>query len=509
MKILRTFFFSIGRQILALLALLLILFLCFLAFNRRTLSFFIDTYEKQTVRLDSIQTLRNQFFDGNTYFADFLKTGNRASLAEFNQSANKSFDLISEIVEELHTDDGVYLLRSIETGFSFYFSQCCQASFSFSTKNYEDSFGYYGQFQYAQSVLNYLLKYCDELLEMVIAENKITYGKMTQKEQVLNVYNVVFVSLLILFYLSFLLYISKKLTSPLSQLVRFSNYVADGDFSHRIPEYKTANSVGVLIHAFNKMCTDLQRMMDSLKETVKTEEKLLREQRKNLEYKELLNQANFLALQSQTNPHFLFNTLNSISRTITLGKSEQSLEMIDCLSDLLRYSLSEAEIPVELESELNVSEEYIHIQQLRFGERIKYVEKVEESLRTEVRLPKFTLQPLIENAIIHGLEPKEGGGMVVLSAKRRGKYAVIRIFDNGNGIPKSVLEQIAGKKYESKKGRIGVLNTQKRLELHEKSSKKVFSIISREGKWTRISIRLKIKSVSKDRGKNVQTPVGR
>ncbi len=505
MKFLKSFFFSIGRQILILLALLLILFLGFLFFNRKTLSSFIKTYEKQTVLIDSIMNFKNQIFSASAEFSDFLKTGNRVNLAKFNKSAMQSFDLVSEIMDNLDTDDEVYLLRSIETGFYFYFTECCQSSFLFSTNTTpEGSFEYYERFQYAQTVLNYLLKYCDELLEIVISENKMTYEIMTQKEKALNVYSVLFILMIVLFYLSFMFYVSKKLTSPLNQLVKVSRYVADGDFSHKVPEYRTSNSVGILIHSFNKMCADLQEMMDSLKEKVKTEEKLLREQRKNLEYKELLNQATFLALQSQTNPHFLFNTLNSIARTITLGKNEQSLEMIDSLASLLRYSLSDADVPVEFGSELEVSEEYIHIQQLRFGERIKYEEKIDEEIKSSLKLPKFTLQPLIENAIIHGLEPKEEGGKVVVSAKRRGDFAVIRIFDNGMGISKDVLSQIFTGTHMSKKGRIGVINTKKRLELHEKSSKKVFSLISREGKWTMISIRLRMKSLPKKEGrKNV------
>lgn len=325
----------------------------------------------------------------------------------------------------------------------------------------------------------------------VIETNISVNEEVRSHEKFLNIYNVIFIILLLTAYFSFMAYVYNKLSRPMGELIKASMAVAEGDFNQKIPEYKTANSVGLLIHAFNKMTSDIKKMMDSLTEKVKTEEKLLQEKQKNLEYKELLNQARFLALQAQTNPHFLFNTLNSIERTIMLGKTQQSLEMIDSLAKLMRYCLSDSEKPVTLEEELEVSKEYIHIQQLRFGDRIKYEERLEESLNQSLLLPKFTLQPLIENAIIHGLEPKEEGGKIIISSKIRKNHAIIRIFDNGMGMAKETISQILKKDSFSK--RIGLKNTKKRLEFQEKSSRNVFKIISRKEKWTMIILSLKIK----------------
>ena len=94
------------------------------------------------------------------------------------------------------------------------------------------------------------------------------------------------------------------------------------------------------------------------------------EQRKNEEYEKLLSQARFLALQSQINPHFLFNTLNSINRTVMLGRREQALTMLDSLSVLLRYNLADAQMPALLGEELGITEEYLKIQKMRFSSRL-------------------------------------------------------------------------------------------------------------------------------------------
>jgi len=490
-KFFTRFFFSIGRQILAFLFLLFLLFAAFILFNQKTLHVISHSYSQQTSLIESIQLLKKQFAQSDALFDSYLTTGNRADLALFNQTVFDSFQLIEDLEGKLSADDDVYLLQSIETAFSFYFTECCSSSFAFNSSRNAGDFTCYEKIYYAQSVLSYLLKYCDTLMENVIERNISVNERVRNREHILNLLNILFVILLLISYFTFMAYVYQKLSLPLEQLVKVSRSVAAGDFSQRIPEFKTANSVGLLIGAFNKMTSEIKKMMDSLREKVKTEEKLLKEKQKNLEYKELLNQARFLALQAQTNPHFLFNTLNSIERTITLGKTEQSLEMIDSLAKLMRYCLSDSETPVTLQEELDVSKEYIHIQQLRFGDRITYQEKIDQSLNEKVFLPKFTLQPLIENAIIHGLEPKEEGGKIIISSRVRKNRVLIRIFDNGTGIEKSVLAKLL--KGDSLSKRIGLQNTKKRLEFQEKNAKNVFRIISKKDNWTMVILSLKMR----------------
>jgi sensor histidine kinase YesM len=209
----------------------------------------------------------------------------------------------------------------------------------------------------------------------------------------------------------------------------------------------------------------------------------------------MLNQATFLALQTQTNPHFLFNTLSSISRSVTLGKKEQTLTMIDALANLLRYSLADAGEPVSLREELTVTREYLKIQTVRFRDRITAEFRVDEDIAAEARLPRFTLQPLVENAIIHGLEPKESGGRLVIAARRRGGRAVLRIFDDGNGIPEDKLRMIRERKSQSLSKRIGIWNTQKRIALFTHSDR-CFDIVSRKQGGTLVTIRLPLKEGS-------------
>ena len=203
----------------------------------------------------------------------------------------------------------------------------------------------------------------------------------------------------------------------------------------------------------------------------------------------LASQAEIHALQSQINPHFLFNTLNSINRTVMLGRREQALTMLDSLSVLLRYNLADAQMPALLGEELGITEEYLKIQKMRFSSRLNVDVRHDRKLEQAVMLPRFTLQPLVENAVIHGLEPKEEGGTLILDVRKTGNYIRIRICDNGMGMEKERLEKIRRRLSEKQPERIGVWNIWQRLSLYTGRDDSL-KIMSKKGAGTIVSIYL-------------------
>ena len=168
---------------------------------------------------------------------------------------------------------------------------------------------------------------------------------------------------------------------------------------------------------------------------------LMTQQQIQLNTEKLLSQAEFKALQSQINPHFLFNTLNAISQLAILEGSDRTAEAIFSLSALLRRSLKKNDSLPPLKEEVDNINEYINIKKLLYRDRIRYVADVDPGCLS-LRLPLFTLQPLVENALLHGLEPKESGGTLTLSIQREGDYVVICVADDGVGCPPEQLKQV-------------------------------------------------------------------
>ncbi|WP_342429367.1 histidine kinase [Neobacillus sp. FSL H8-0543] len=160
------------------------------------------------------------------------------------------------------------------------------------------------------------------------------------------------------------------------------------------------------------------------------------------------------------NPHFLFNTLNSIARIAYFEQSHTTEELIYCLSDLLRYNLKQNDQLHTIASEIDNIEKYLYIQKVRFKNRLEYTIEIPEKIKS-YRIPNMIIQPIVENALIHGITPKRDGGKISIYGEEFKKEIIISIADNGNGFPKDILEII--QQAENKSG-LGFRATDKRLK---------------------------------------------
>ena len=194
-------------------------------------------------------------------------------------------------------------------------------------------------------------------------------------------------------------------------------------------------------------------------------------------------------LKSQVNPHFLFNTLNMISCMARLEDAETTDRMIVSLGNLFRYNLRTKEQEVYLEQELEALEEYLYIQQMRFDSRIT----CKKDIRVDpysVRIPSFTLQPIVENALGHGMRAKEEGGRILLKIWQEGNMLTISLMDNGQGMNAEEKAALRQKILSSEKtGRsIGLGNICRRMAmLYPDGALKVYS---KEGRGTIIQLKI-------------------
>lgn len=215
-------------------------------------------------------------------------------------------------------------------------------------------------------------------------------------------------------------------------------------------------------------------------------------------------QAQYLALQNQINPHFLYNTLEAIRGDALSAGMENIATITEAVATFFRYTISNMDNLVTLEEELANAENYFAIQNYRFGDRISMqvdIEKGSEAAR-DFKIPKLTLQPIIENAIIHGLEHQVGPGKVSVNICTDGQRLLIEVTDDGVGMSESVLEEInrrlanpdAAKKSEEKVrlGGIALVNVDNRIKLlfGEPFGLRVSSIL---GLGTRVEITLPIR----------------
>ena len=196
------------------------------------------------------------------------------------------------------------------------------------------------------------------------------------------------------------------------------------------------------------------------------------------EQRRLLLQARLEALSSQINPHFLFNTLNSVSTLIRLDP-EQARTMVMRLARIMRKRLQSPDHFTALRDEIAFLDDYLSIERVRFGEKLRVVKRIEPGA-AEMAVPSMLLQPLVENSIKHGISSKVEGGTITLSARRVADRLVIEVEDDGVGISEADLALVFSKG-------IGVSNVRERLEVLYGRDYRM-NIDSREGRGTRIEI---------------------
>jgi Putative regulator of cell autolysis len=173
---------------------------------------------------------------------------------------------------------------------------------------------------------------------------------------------------------------------------------------------------------------------------------ILQEQRASIEREHkahiLIREAELSALQSKINPHFLYNTLDSIRGLAMLHDVKEIADMTEALSRLFRNMISKEGKLISLQEEFENVENYIFIQQFRFNNKFIYKEALENDQLLCYKLPNMTIQPIVENAILHGLEKKIGKGEIKISVYSTNNRIVISILDNGIGIPPDILDYI-------------------------------------------------------------------
>ncbi|SDF56194.1 sensor histidine kinase [Sporolituus thermophilus] len=222
------------------------------------------------------------------------------------------------------------------------------------------------------------------------------------------------------------------------------------------------------------------------------QKQLMAEMKAKTELERMLQEAELKTLQSQVNPHFLFNTLNTIASLALLEGAQRTQEIVYALSDLLRTSLRNNQQVVTVREEVKYIQDYLLIQKARFGDRIKSSIIIPEKLLNN-KIPFMTLQPFVENAIIHGIEPQKGGGQIIVSGYAEGNNLLLTITDTGIGISQEQVNRIF---QEEKRGNthghvtgLGIINVHKRIR-HHFGSPYGIKIAGQPGKGTRVEILL-------------------
>lgn len=210
------------------------------------------------------------------------------------------------------------------------------------------------------------------------------------------------------------------------------------------------------------------------------------------ELEKLLYETELGLLQSQINPHFLFNTLNNIMWLANIERANETSRIAHALASLLRYSLRQIGRLVPLREEIDHIKVYLSIQEARFGDRMEFRIEADPAV-VDVTIPVLTLQPFVENAIIHGLEPKGTPGTLWIRARKDGNDAIVEIADDGVGMDEDkialIMQKANGLFGESRASGLGIVSVARRLR-HQLGEACKLTLEGGKGKGTTVRIRI-------------------
>ncbi|MBJ6361144.1 sensor histidine kinase [Paenibacillus sp. GCM10012307] len=286
-----------------------------------------------------------------------------------------------------------------------------------------------------------------------------------------------------------LLFVINNILQPLKKLMMLMSEVRMGQKNHLRKRIEVDGYAEMIIMAtrFNDMMAEIEglteRLLDSKKLLYETE--LVK------------RQAELSYLQSQINPHFLYNTLESIKGLAADEGSSKIFELTKALALFFRFSIKGSET-VSLDRELTIIKNYVYIQQIRFGERLQ-VEYDFSAASLDCAIPKMILQPIVENAINHGIEPLERNGLLVIKSYTEGDNLYLSVQDNGSGmhaerledINKSLEMQRSERDDRSSESSIGLMNVHDRLRIKYGEAYGIW-ITSNIGCGTRVLLKLPI-----------------
>ncbi len=278
-------------------------------------------------------------------------------------------------------------------------------------------------------------------------------------------------------------FLSKNITENVGKLLQSMSRFSV-DFNHRVVVPRSKDEIGLLAEKFNSMADKINDLFNTV-----YREKLLKQK---AEYRTL--QFEYKALLAQMNPHFLYNTLESIHSLAKLRGEKEIGEMVYLLGTLLRESIGKRGDIIALEEEISFIRLYLSIHQIIYGNQIEVNYELDERLM-ECRVPKFILQPLVENSVLHGIEEKPGIGVIRIVCRQEADALIVEVADNGIGMDADTVKRLLNPDVfgsfgdKDKHTNVGVISVQKRVRILY-GDEYGLSIESAPGDGTTVRIRL-------------------
>lgn len=459
------------------------------------MALFISSYTvKKQMILHYERTMDNAIKLGNltteinrsiNYFDQYLLNPKDSKKQDYLVSRNKIYDILESADSmELDTEGRIYL-RNLRNMYDYHIVLSNEILL-----NNLFNIDTYKKMVEMRTLFLYMDKHSQSLNTSYLNSTGVEYLKTLERTRAVEAQIYTMFSLLAIILLTIIVKILKGLLSTMNILTQSAKELSTGNWDIDDIALSRYSEINTMADAFNKMKHNIKNFIEELKYKSVLEARLNKEKLRNVEQQHLLKETKLQALQAQINPHFLFNSLNTLSRMAMFESADETAKLIQSISRIMRYNLSHLGELVSLREEIAALKAYSTIQQIRFQDylTINFDIGVENK---DIFIPQMIIQPIVENAIKHGISNTSYHGCISIVIIEGDKHLVISVKDNGAGMSANEIENvlIGNVKTNTDSTGIGLENIRKRLQLRY-SRKDLIKIISSEGRGTEITLRI-------------------
>ena len=418
----------------------------------------------------------------------YLSVKTSDSLENYYRSEQTYRNLLEKLGSQISSNPTMLLERNIRRMSESYLALAEEAVSAKRGRNVEK---YKELYDNSQKLYSYINTYIDELNSQQFRNNSASYQTLREALEYLEVSSLVLMTVMMGIGILMLFGITKGMIEPLTNLAETVNLVGQGNFNVKMPQTDSLDEVGIVTRAFNTMVESLEEYILRTTRSMEKEQQMME---RELLMKNHLKEAQLKYLQSQINPHFLFNSLNAGAQLAMLEDAEKTCIFVEKMADFFRYNVKKGLEDASLEEELAAVENYIYILNVRFAGEIHFTRQADEGIM-DCRVPSMILQPIVENAVNHGIRNIDWEGRIHLEIEGIEDRIFIRIRDNGKGMSQERIQEVLsgqagdGEEQSDSTG-VGMNNVISRLELYY-NQKNLVDIRSRgENKGTEVILKL-------------------
>ena len=423
---------------------------------------------------------------------EYLATRNTASLEAYYDHAEQYRAETRALNTSYSSDEILMMEKNVSRMSETYLALTEQA---IAAKRGRDIDAYQEYYATLSEQYRYLSTCIYTLNNRQFEQNAVRYERLQASARLTRVGNALMLALIAVIDV-LLVVMLQRMLRPLQRLTGAAAAVGRGDFSVRLPDLRSGDEVGVVVGAFNRMVQSITEYVDK-QEAGLRRENAMRE--RALSAQAQLKDAELKYLRAQITPHFLFNTLNAGAQLSMLEGADRTYRYLHKVADFYRYIVRQEEGDSTIGREVELIDDYIYILNVRFSGDILYEKEVDRETAT-FAVPAMILQPVVENAVKHGLNELDGEKRLFLRIRREEtedrETVTIRIRDNGAGMDAETVRAVLAEEREetadNTDGGVGMKNVLRRLRMYYETED-VCEIVSAPGEGTEVILKLPVR----------------